>query len=330
MGGFRKAKAEQAFVKMAMYGASGSGKTFTSLLIGEGLAKLTGKRIAFIDTERGSDFYSQAVKERKIHPEAFDFDALYTRSLSESLEAVKALDLQHHGIIVVDSVTHLWETAKNSFDGRQTKAGTIPFHAWGKIKKPYKELINMLISIPCHIIICGRQGNEFAEDEETGELKSIGHKMKAEGETPYEPHILIRLESVKGKNIDSYPIAHIEKDRTGILSGRAIEYPDFENVIKPLLPVLGHKQAVIESEEATASHDAEKYTEEDIEKEAKSFELLEHFESRFKLANDREEAEAVAKEITPDIKKQMTIKDVATLKEIYLDTIKRKELKAKK
>ena len=39
MSGFRKAKAEQAALKIAMYGPPGSGKTFTTLLLAEGLAK---------------------------------------------------------------------------------------------------------------------------------------------------------------------------------------------------------------------------------------------------------------------------------------------------
>ena len=39
MAGFRKAKAEQAALKIGLYGPPGSGKTFTSLLIAEGLAK---------------------------------------------------------------------------------------------------------------------------------------------------------------------------------------------------------------------------------------------------------------------------------------------------
>ena len=46
MAGFRKAKAEQAALKMGIYGPPGSGKTFTSLLIAEGLAKLSGKGVA--------------------------------------------------------------------------------------------------------------------------------------------------------------------------------------------------------------------------------------------------------------------------------------------
>ena len=53
MGKFVKAKSEQAFFKVALYGKTGSGKTLTSLLWAEGLAAREGKRVAFVDTERG-------------------------------------------------------------------------------------------------------------------------------------------------------------------------------------------------------------------------------------------------------------------------------------
>lgn len=193
---FRKAKAEQAAIKCGLYGPSGSGKTFTSLLFAEGLAQLAGGRCAFVDTERGTDFYCKAVPDRGVHPTAFDFDALYTRSLTETTEAIRQLNPKEHTVIIVDSITHLWEAARAAYDGRTTSAGTIPFHAWSKIKKPYKELINLLLNCPQHMFICGRQGNEFAEDE-SGELKRVGVKMKAEGETPYEPHILLRMEAIR-------------------------------------------------------------------------------------------------------------------------------------
>jgi pantothenate kinase-related protein Tda10 len=68
MSGFRKAKAEQAALKIGIYGPPGSGKTFTSLLLAEGLARVSGKRIAYVDTEHGTDFYCQAVPARKLHP----------------------------------------------------------------------------------------------------------------------------------------------------------------------------------------------------------------------------------------------------------------------
>lgn len=131
MAGFRKAKAEQAALKMGLYGAPGSGKTFTSLLIAEGLADLTKKRVAYVDTEHGTDFYCQAVADRGVHPEAFDFDAIYTRSLTETIEETKKLDPKEHGVVVVDSFTHLWEAAQAAYSGNVNRAGQIPFHAWG-------------------------------------------------------------------------------------------------------------------------------------------------------------------------------------------------------
>jgi hypothetical protein len=86
MGKFVKAKSEQAFLKLALYGKPGSGKTLTSLLWGEGLAARENKRIGMIDTERGSEFYGLAIPERRVHPKAFDFDRLITRSLSAATE----------------------------------------------------------------------------------------------------------------------------------------------------------------------------------------------------------------------------------------------------
>ena len=116
MAGFRKAKAEQAALKMGIYGPPGSGKTFTSLLLGEGLAMASKKRIAYVDTEHGTDFYCQKVPSRSVHPEAFDFDAIYTRALTEVASSVRALNADEYGVIIIDSVTHLWEAARAASD----------------------------------------------------------------------------------------------------------------------------------------------------------------------------------------------------------------------
>lgn len=321
---FKKAKAEQAAVKMGLYGPSGSGKTFTALLFAEGLAKASGKRIAFIDTERGTDFYVKDVKDRKVHPDAFDIDTLYTKSITDVLEAVKSLDPSEYAVVVIDSITHIWEAARLAYAGKETKAGTIPFHAWGKIKKPYKDLINILLSSPMHVIFCGRQGNEFEEDEESGELKKVGVKMKAEGETPYEPHILIRMESVKNAKDRSATItAFAEKDRTGVLAGRTIEWPGFDNVIKPILSLLGDTQAKIESEDETSAKDAERLSEEEKHRIQESEKTLGKFRARFKLCDTMEELKKISSEITPELKKTMTQADVAELRDAYLEAEER-------
>jgi hypothetical protein len=319
MAGFRKAKAEQAALKMGLYGPPGSGKTFTSLLIAEGLGAVTKKRVAYIDTERGTDFYCQAVPSRAVHPEAFDFDALYTRSLTETLTAVKALKPEEHGVIVLDSVTHLWEAAMAAYAGRQTSIGTIPMHAWGKIKKPYKDLMAMLLSSPMHVIICGRQKTVYAEDEETEELKATGVTMRAEGETPYEPHILIRMESLRAKKTNEVAqiIGYAEKDRTGVLSGRSFVNPTFDSLCKPLLGLLGDTQARMASSDESAAKDAEVLAEQDRARDGGSTTLLREFKAKVDLASDGKALKDIGKAITPQVKAQMLPAHVAELRDHY-------------
>jgi hypothetical protein len=205
------------------------------------------------------------------------------------------------------------------YGGKLTKIGTIPMHAWGKIKKPYKDLMAFMLSSPMHIIICGRQKTVYEEDEETEELKSVGVTMRAEGETPYEPHILIRMEAIKPKKTNEVAqiIAFAEKDRTGVLSGRSFINPTFETLCKPLLGLLGDKQARIATSDESAAQDAEALGEQDRAREAKSQEHLKKFSARIELAADADSLKVIGKEITPQIKAQMLPADVAMLREKY-------------
>jgi hypothetical protein len=319
MSGFRKAKAEQAALKLGMYGPPGSGKTFTALLIAEGLAKVTGKRIAYLDTERGTDFYCKSVPERGMHPEAFDFDALYTRSLTETLKEVKGLDPAGHGVIVIDSITHLWEAAMSAYSGKLTKIGTIPIRAWGGIKKPYKALMTTLLSSQMHVIICGRQGIEYETDEETEEMKAVGYKLKAEGETAYEPHILLRMEAIKPRKTNEIAtiIAYAEKDRTGVLAGRSFANPTFESLCAPIMPLLSGTQADIGTSEAFAAMDAETLAAQEQQRAENSAAKLKQLSAKLALAGTDKELKDIGKEITPQLKAQMIPADVATLRDKY-------------
>ena len=322
MGGFRtmkKAYGEQAALKFGIYGAPGAGKSFTSLLLSEGLAKLSGKRIAYFDTERGTDFYCKAVPTRAVHPEAFDFDALYTRSITEVSETIYALDPGRYGVIVIDSISHLWSACMDAYSGKTTKIGTIPMQAWGKIKKPYLSLLSTLLSSPMHVIICGRQAIEYETDEETDELKAIGVKMRAEGTTAYEPHILIRMEAIKPKKTNEVAqiVAYAEKDRTGVLSGRSFINPTFETLCKPLLGLLGDKQAQMQTGDESAAIDAEELAKQEKARELHSQDHLRHFAARINLAKSAADLKALGKEITPQLKAQMLPADVAMLREEY-------------
>jgi hypothetical protein len=319
MAGFQKAKAEQAALKIGIYGPPGSGKTFTSLLMAEGLAQATKRRVAYVDTEHGTDFYCKAVPTRAVHPEAFDFDAMYTRSITEVIAAVEGLNPTEYGVVVLDSITHLWEAAMAAYRGPRTREGGIPINAWGRIKKPYKDLMSFLLSSPLHVLICGRQGLVYEKNEGTGESAVVGVKMRAEGETPYEPHILIRMETVRGaKSHDvAKVVAYAEKDRTGVLSGRSFENPSFATLCAPIMGLLGGTQARIVTEDEAAAVDAEAMEHAERSKATTSANHLRELSAKIDLATTLDGLKAVGKQITTKVKAQMVPADVAALRSKY-------------
>ena len=318
MPSFQKPQLLKAALKLGLYGPAGSGKSFTALLIAEGLACHTGKRVAYVDTEFGTAYYGQTVPQRAVHPQAFDFDVLHTRAITETLAAVRGLDPAFHGIVVIDSISHLWDACRNAYAGRQTKAATIPLHAWSAIKKPYKELMHLLLASPIHVVICGRQGIDYGEDEASGELKSLGYRMRAEGETAYEPDVLLRLEAHRpAKNKPTIPVAHVEKDRTGVLSGQTIAWPTYDNVAKPLLGLLGTTQAVAPTDDEVGQQDAEVLARQETERAHRSAELAALCTTRFGQADGIAELERVTKELTPRVKAKMEGKDLARVRRAY-------------
>ena len=318
MPAFHKPISLKAALKIGLYGPAGSGKTFTALLLAEGLARHSGKRTAFCDTEYGTAFYGQPVPQRAVHPEAFAFDVLHTRSITEVLAAVKGINVDTYGVLIIDSITHLWDSCKNAFTGRLTRAGTVPFHAWATIKKPYKELMNLLLSLHVHVLICGRMGIDYAEDEASGELKNQGYKMRAEGETAYEPDVLLRLESHKpNRKALAIPMAFVEKDRTGVLAGQSIPWPTFDNVARPLLGLLGPTQVAVLSDDEVSQQDADALARQETERARRSAELLVQYTERFAQADGVAALEGIGKELTPAVKAQLSGTDLGQIRQAY-------------
>lgn len=251
---WEKAKPQQAKFKAGLYGSQGRGKTFTALLFAEGLAARDGKRIAYIDTERGTDFYAMDIPERAVHPKAFDFDRIVTRSIMETLESVLELDPNVHGVLVIDSITHLWEAARAAYTGKKMSNGGIPIQAWDAIKKPYKQLMGAFLDGNFHAILCGREGVEMDKDED-GEMEVVGKKMKAEGETAYEPHVLGRMIQQRNSDNSCNIAVFFEKDRSGILTNKTFVNPTY-TIIEPIVRHLSGEQGTVGSVADSAEKDA--------------------------------------------------------------------------
>ena len=326
---FQKPKDETAYLSMAIYGRAGCGKTFTALLIAEGLA--ADKKVALVDTERGSSFYSKAVPARPVHPGAFDFDVLHTRSITDVIEAVEGLSPKKYATVIIDSVTHLWTACIEAYSGKTAEGGQIPFHAWGKIKAPWKRLVNACLNADMHVIFCGREGTEFGKDDDTGELVALGPKMKAEGELAFEPNVLLRLERPRAKPGSISPIVVVvEKDRSGLLAGKTITIPGdvdsdgtYAQLGRPLLELLtGKKQGKVQTTQEAAVKDSEALSEAEISRIEQSEVLLTQFRAKLDLAVLPDQLDEINQEIQPR-KAEMEAADIKALRDHYREAMRR-------
>jgi hypothetical protein len=202
--------------------------------------------------------------------------------------------------------------------GRLTRAGTVALQAWAAIKKPYKELMHLLLSSPVPVLLCGRQGIDYGEDEQSGELKSLGYRMRAEGETAYEPDVLIRLEAHKAKRTQvAVPTAHVEKDRTGVLAGQSIPWPTFENIARPLLGLLGSTQTALPSDDEVAVQDAEALARREAEQAKRSAELATEYTTRFGQVQTISELQRLGGELTVAVKATLAASDLTRIRTTY-------------
>jgi hypothetical protein len=168
------------------------------------------------------------------------------------------------------------------------------------------------------VLICGRQGIDYGEDEASGELKSLGFRMRAEGETAYEPDLLIRLESHRaGKNKTAVPVAHVEKDRTGVLAGQSITWPTYDNVARPLLGLLGTTQVAPPTDDEVGQLDAEALVRQDTERVERSAELAAEYTARFAQADAVGALERVGRALTPQVKGRLVTGDLTRVRKAY-------------
>lgn len=156
---FTPAMRQNVPLLISLAGGTGSGKTYSAMLLAEGLAD--GKRFAVIDTEAG---------RAKHYADRFQFDHGDLRAPftpGAYLEAIKAADEAGYPVILVDSMSHehagegglldmaeaeLQRMAGDDWQKRQACA----MSSWVKPKKEHKRLMNHLLQLRAHLIICFR------------------------------------------------------------------------------------------------------------------------------------------------------------------------------
>jgi hypothetical protein len=104
-------------------------------------------------------------------------------------------------------------------------------------------------------------------------LKSrrTGAKLKAEGETPHELHVLARMCPERDERGGYVIKIFFEKDRSGVLTGKEFKWPTYETIAPVVNYLCGAEQGRIGSQEEAAERDisAQEAEKEKAERERK-------------------------------------------------------------
>lgn len=233
----KPASNRMAYAKVGIYGTAGSGKTRTASEIAIGLHKAIGsqKPIAAFDTEPAFSFVLPMFQAAGIELLVADESRALVDLMKFMDEAEKACD-----IVIIDSITHVWRDAQESFLARlnQTRKSygkkplpALEFQHWRPIKAAWADFTDRFLSSKMHVIVCGRAGQIYEyQDKDDGsgkkELISTGTRMATEKELGYEPSLLIEM-VINRENGRSINTAVIQKDRADKINGHEIAMPNY-------------------------------------------------------------------------------------------------------
>ena len=278
---FKEAENTMAFAKVGILGFAGSGKTRTASEIAIGLHKALGstKPVGFMDTETGSDFVLPIFQQHGIK-----LLVSKTRAFKDLAEGMKQAP-KLFDILIVDSVSHYWTDIVESYK-KKKNVNRLAFQDWGILKPMWNDdFATPFVTLPVHIIICGRAGFEydyFEGDDGKMELYKTGTKMKAEGEFGFEPSLLIEMERIKNpETTEDYKAARTKdqkmkaskrilaerefvrratvlKDRADIMDGRVFLNPTYQDFAPHWQFInIGGVHKPIESGDSTGMFDSE-------------------------------------------------------------------------
>lgn len=201
----RKSQRKNAKIKMALQGSSGSGKTYSSLLIAKGLTNGDFSKTAIIDTENGSaDLYA--------HLGQYNVLTLKPPFTPESyIQAVDICLKEGIEVIIIDSISHCWDEL---LDFHSKLVGN-SFTNWNKVTPRHKAFINKMLQADAHIIATMRTKQSYILNQKDGKYipEKVGLKAIQRDGTDYEFTLVFEL------NTKHFAVA--SKDRTNLFSSKS-------------------------------------------------------------------------------------------------------------
>ena len=220
----QKAKRIQAKIKIAIGGASGSGKTLGALLIAYGLVKAehpewtdeqVWDHVACIDTENRS---ASLYVGKQVGPTLIgSYNVINMEPPFEEQSLIDAIAVcKQAGMecTIIDSTSAFWIDALET-QGRIAERTKSNFSSWKGVKADQNRMMQAILQADMHIIANYRAKMEYTQEtNENGKkvVRQLGMGIIAEGTNIYEYALALML--------DADHIANATKDRTGIFDGQ--------------------------------------------------------------------------------------------------------------
>ncbi|MFK7107070.1 AAA family ATPase [Flavobacterium oreochromis] len=200
----RQSERRKAKIKMALQGSAGSGKTYSSLLLAQGLTNGDFSKVAIIDTENGSaDLYAHLG----------NYNVLTLTPPFTPDNYIKAIDVCEKAgieVIIIDSISHCWDYL---LDYHSSLAGN-SFTNWAKIKPLEKAFMDKILQCDVHVIATMRTKQDYVLNQKDGKFipEKVGLKAVQRDGIDFEFTLVF--------DIDIKHFAVSSKDRTGLFMGK--------------------------------------------------------------------------------------------------------------
>ncbi|QEN03336.1 AAA family ATPase [Thiospirochaeta perfilievii] len=224
---FNRASKKQSKLRLALFGPSGGGKTFTALRIATGI----GGNIAVIDSEKGS-----ASK----YADRFNFDVaeLPKPTIENYIKLIH--EARNYNVLILDSLSHGWQELLEEVDRiAKSKYKGNTWSAWSEGTPKQTALINAILNFDGHIIATMRAKTEWTTERDgNGKVKPVRVSLApSQGKgIEYEFDLLMQ--------ISTDHIGQVIKDRTGKYQDEIIDRPgeDFGKALKDWLSEGVHQE----------------------------------------------------------------------------------------
>lgn len=202
----KKAKRSNIPLKLGIRGASGSGKTYSSILLAKGLMGGSLEHVCLLDTENESGNLYEELGDYSVMPFAPPFHPQrYVKAIDHIID-------EGFKCIIIDSTSHEWMGPGGCLD-IHSKIGGNSYTAWNKVTPMHDEFIHKILQSPVHVICNMRAKEDYVLTENT-KGKMVPEKM---GVKPLQRDGF-EYELTCNFSVNSEHLATMSKDRTNLFN----------------------------------------------------------------------------------------------------------------